>query len=62
MGGVVHPKHSRGVLYLPVDFFMGSSDTLIHTVAVSYLVLSVTVREVNDGHSCYNQGGVFYDT
>ena len=61
MGELVHPKHSRGALYLPVDFFMGSSDTLIHTAAVSYLVLSVPVREGNDGHSCSNQGGVFYD-
>ena len=48
-GGLLHPKHSRLALTLYVAILMASLNTLVHTYPISHLVLSVPVREINDG-------------
>ena len=61
-GGLVHPQHSTGVLNLPVSFFIESSAILMHTAAVSHLVLLVPVGEGKNENYQSIRGDVFSDT
>ena len=62
MGRLVHYRHYRRVLNLPVALFMAYLATLIHVVAVYHLVFSVPVRVDNYERLWSIQGYVFSDS